>query len=382
MTARFASMMILALTSAALAQAPAASPAAGGVKMVGSEQAAPAPVDQTAWPLKFDTAFHDFGNIDDDKPVEFKFTFRNSGIAPVTINNIRTSCGCSAATPDNDKRVYAPGETGSMKVTFDPRGRRGEERKTVTIETDSLANPNIELRLRSLVVPQMLIEPTTIFFGEVPILDQGRTQEFSIASRIAGFEIKGMTINHPQAKIEPIGTDEVDMGGQKLKRNRYRVTMPTGLALGNWNNALVIQTNNPAQPQINVPMLAIVVGDVRTTPERVFVRMSGQGQPWQGDVTVSTRNTQPFNIISAEPYDVPPEMRMVIDLQPSGPNLRNSYRVRAAGLTPRLITDIKGGVRLRTDLKDMPVVDIPLIGMWTGPMQPQTIPGVGGGPKQ
>ena len=380
----------LPLTATSLAQPPApgrpvptpiptSNPA---VNQVASAQAPLAPPDQSKWPLKFEVPTHDFGRIDDAKPVEFYFVFKNEGPAPVNITNIRTSCGCSAAVPDGDKRSFAPGESGKIKVTFDPRGRRGEERKTITIETDAKENPNIELRLRSVVLPRLLTEPSTVYFGEVPIKDQTRTQDFTITARFPGFAVNKVTPRDERVKVETLPPDTIDDNGETLTRLRYRLTMPTDLPLGNFNSVVVIDTNDTKQPQINVPILAIIVGELRLQPERVLVRMSGPAQPFIGEAVVTSRDNAPFSISSVEPYDTLPEMKITVDLVPSGPTTKNSYRVRVAGLTPRLITDIKGGVRIRTDRKEMPTLDIPLMGMWTGQMVPQAIPGVGGGPKQ
>lgn len=389
-SSKIAALTLIALSSVTFAQntpvgvplAKPQAPAAGGVVKVGEAQSPLPQVDQSAWPLKFDTATHDFGTISDEKSVSFKFTFKNTGLAPVNITNIRTSCGCSAATADNDKRNYAPGESGAITITFDPRGRRGEERKLITIETDSKTNPNIELNLRSLVLPRLLVEPSTIYFGEVPIKEQGRTQEFSITSRVAGFEVTKIVANHPEVKIETLGKDQVDIGGEKVDRLKFRVSMPNNLPLDHWNGVLTITTNDKTTPSMTVPMLAIVVGELKLQPPRILVRMSGPNQGWNGEAVVMSRDNQAFSILGVEPVGTPEEMKIIVDVITGGPKVSNSYRIRAAGVSPRLITDIKGSIRVMTDRKEMPSIDIPLMGMWTGQMMPQNIPGVGGGPKQ
>ncbi|NJB85472.1 hypothetical protein GGR26_001217 [Lewinella marina] len=51
------------------------------------------------------------------EPVSHTFRFRNLTEAPVVIDNVRVGCGCTA-TEWQDTAV-APGETGSLTVTFD-----------------------------------------------------------------------------------------------------------------------------------------------------------------------------------------------------------------------------------------------------------------------
>ncbi len=381
-TRAMGAMMVATLAGCALAQAPANSPApASGVLQTGSAIAQPER-DTSAWPLVFEKLHHDFGRIDDVSAVEFKFQFTNRSARELTITNIRTSCGCSAATPGNDKRIYRPGETGSINVRFDPKGRRGEERKTVTVETDDPQVKAMELTLRSQVVPRIMAEPTTVYFGEMKVGETPRTQELVITAREQAFEIKSTALADQRVKLEDMGRELTNIDGAPVVRYKYRVTTPADLAEGTWQTTLSLVTNDGLMPSMSVPLVASVVGPFQVMPERALVRMSGGGQPWSHEVVVTTRDKQPFNIKSVASYDVPPEMSIIADVQPVAAGNNAALRVRVSGVTPRLITDIKGGLLLRTDRADKPEIRVPLMGWWVGQMAPQNIPGVGGGPVQ
>jgi hypothetical protein len=372
--------LALAGSAAALQPAPSPAPAGGGVTMTGTQTTPPAGPDQSAWPLKFETATHDWGKIDDTVAQEKKFIFVNTSGRTLTITNIRTSCGCSAATPDNDKRIYQPGETGSLKVTFDPKGRRGEERKIVTVETDDPTTKSMELSVRASVLPRIMTEPTTVYFGEVPLKEVGRSQEFSITARDLGFAVTSISAADQRVKVEELGTMRTELDGTPVNRARYRITMPSGLARGTWQSTLSLVTNDTQTPSMSVPLVAMVVGEDRVIPERLMVRMSGAGQPFAGEVVLTSRSTKPFSIVSVEPYDVPAEMRLAVDAMPGGtPGASGAsgaiYRVRAAGVTPNFVTDIKGGLLIKTDHPDMAEVRVPLMGFWIGNMQPAMGPG-------
>lgn len=60
-----------------------------------------------------------------------EFTFRNTGKSTVTVDEIKTSCGCTTA--ELDKRSYAPGEGGTIRVVFTFGERIGKQHKTVGI---------------------------------------------------------------------------------------------------------------------------------------------------------------------------------------------------------------------------------------------------------
>lgn len=62
---------------------------------------------------------------------EAVFKFVNIGSDPVMINNVRTSCGCTAA--DYPKNDIVPGDTAVIVVTYDPLGMMGRFEKTVKV---------------------------------------------------------------------------------------------------------------------------------------------------------------------------------------------------------------------------------------------------------
>jgi hypothetical protein len=65
------------------------------------------------------------------------FPFRNSGITPVTITAIESSCGCTTA--QLPKNTYAPGEKGEVRAVFEFGPRIGPQKKVLTVMTDDAA---------------------------------------------------------------------------------------------------------------------------------------------------------------------------------------------------------------------------------------------------
>jgi hypothetical protein len=59
--------------------------------------------------------------------VTAEFKFRNAGDKPVTVVSVDTSCGCTTA--DLDKKVYEPGESGSIKATMKLTSNRSMMKK-------------------------------------------------------------------------------------------------------------------------------------------------------------------------------------------------------------------------------------------------------------
>ena len=74
---------------------------------------------------------YDFGEVIDGDTVAHTFKFVNKGEFPLIINNVQTSCGCTA--PEWPKQPIAPGEESSIQVRFDTRGKLGQQVKTIAV---------------------------------------------------------------------------------------------------------------------------------------------------------------------------------------------------------------------------------------------------------
>lgn len=106
-----------------------------------------------------DEESHDFGVIPATETVQHVFTVKNVGGKPLNIKRVQTSCGCTAAVMDN--QALQPGESTRLKVTFDPRGRRGAQRRTVWIHSDDPVTQRRQLNISATVSPTGTPAPPT-----------------------------------------------------------------------------------------------------------------------------------------------------------------------------------------------------------------------------
>ena len=100
----------------------------------------------------FSEKAHDFGEMKQGDKKEHTFTLKNDGKSELVIRNVRSSCGCTAVAPS--KKVIAPGESAPIKVTFDSRGKRGRQSKSVTVITNDPKTPTTTLRISSNIVTE------------------------------------------------------------------------------------------------------------------------------------------------------------------------------------------------------------------------------------
>ena len=88
--------------------------------------------------FNFEKELHDFGQLVDGEKVSYSFKFTNSGDAPLIISNAKGSCGCTV--PNWSRDPIAPGESGSIDVTFNSSGRSGKQNKAITLTANT--NPS------------------------------------------------------------------------------------------------------------------------------------------------------------------------------------------------------------------------------------------------
>lgn len=94
---------------------------------------------------EFSETSYDFGELKQGDQKEHTFSLKNTGKRELVIRNIRSSCGCTAVSPS--KKVIAPGESAPIKVTFDSRGKRGRQSKSITVITNDPKKPTSMLRI-------------------------------------------------------------------------------------------------------------------------------------------------------------------------------------------------------------------------------------------
>ena len=88
--------------------------------------------------IKFDKKTHNFGQFTEKDAVQkCTFSFTNVGDAPLIINQAVASCGCTV--PKYTQSPIAPGEKGTIEVTYNGAGKiPGHFKKSRTVRTNGV----------------------------------------------------------------------------------------------------------------------------------------------------------------------------------------------------------------------------------------------------
>jgi len=91
--------------------------------------------------LKWEQSIIEVRAAKGQKKVEVEYRFTNASTAPVKIQSVQTSCGCTTA--QMPKKEYQPNESGTLKVVFSPEGRKGLQKKSIVVRTDASQTPDV-----------------------------------------------------------------------------------------------------------------------------------------------------------------------------------------------------------------------------------------------
>ncbi len=85
--------------------------------------------------MTFDETEFKFGTVDEGEVVAHTFKFTNTGSEPLIISNAKGSCGCTV--PQWPREPIPVGESGSITVEFNSKGKKGPRNQKVTITANT-----------------------------------------------------------------------------------------------------------------------------------------------------------------------------------------------------------------------------------------------------
>lgn len=201
--------------------------------------------------IKFNQQKIDFGKVKQGDMLTHSFKFENTGNSLLIIGQIKTSCGCTAALAS--KKRLEPGENGSLKITFNTRGYKGNVSKYIYVYSNDPEKPRTMLTITANIEvppgPEIRIEKTSTDVGlllkgedirsEITLINTGeRELEVEFSHRNAQFFHNGKELKK-LLKIAP--------GKQK----KAEVNIETSDKYGPVREYILLKTNDPLKPNLS-----------------------------------------------------------------------------------------------------------------------------------
>lgn len=203
----------------------------------------PAPVTVPAGSPHFETSkdFHDFGEISQGEKYTTSFPFRNVGTAPLHIEKVEATCGCTAVS--SAQTDVEPGGTGTIEVTFDPESRQGPFRKLILVHTNASGSPH-QLTIGGTIKPLISLSPERFYYDEVAD-EPGRLILKAVDGR--PFRVLQVAIGMPELRVV-----ELPPGGSTLE---HVLEVQLAGAPSSPASAFSIITDHQKLERITVPVL-------------------------------------------------------------------------------------------------------------------------------
>ena len=233
--------------------------------------------------LQIQEPSHDFGQVAEGEKLTHVFTIRNVGKGALHIDQVKTSCGCTAAVLKNND--IAPGGEGQIEVTFDTKHRIGVQRKTVEVTSNDRINPSANLEILANVALLLAFQPDVAQLSSEP----GKTQviETWLTGKLkekARLKVLQEPADHELA-VKVI--EQTLDGGVGVQGLRFTLSSKnSGFGSGNVN----IETGLPNLEMIQIGYAWTVTGNVEVSPVHLFFT-DAKGDSLERVLHVKSRNT-------------------------------------------------------------------------------------------
>jgi P pilus assembly chaperone PapD len=206
---------------------------------------------------------YDFGEIYQGKKVKHIFEIKNSGNKPLVIQDVRSSCGCTV--PEIDRKSIserinpydpitsvAPGKTAKVSAEFSSGGFEGMVTKVITIVSNDIKNPNVDLQLTGKIYVDVQVPEKYFVFQNAKL---GQTYNSTITLKnITDKTINIVGVKNEFKEVKIKISNKALLPQKDMQVVAELVPARPGLLQGN----VVIKTDSKRQPEIEIKVWGVV----------------------------------------------------------------------------------------------------------------------------
>lgn len=308
----------------------------------------------------------DIGEITDGVKAPIEFPIRNEGDADLIIRDVKSDCGCTIVDAPQEEQVVRPGESWTLKVTFDSTGRSTAKplSKTIHFKTNDPAHPTGEVGFDVLVKSWYRLSPP----GPLTLLAVRRGDESRKGLDIfRGSLDKPLVIQSVDVPAElPVSARAEDVSQSNIEQHRIVFKAKDDAPLGAFTGMITIHIEVGGKKEdLKIPLSGNIVGDIDYRPTQINLASQRQLRGKKlAAITLNSTTRRPFKIVSIEPSAV-----LDFDVRPGARNDGSEYTVQ-----PQIRADAPIGpfgvqIVITTDSIDQPVVTIPVFGLVVAPLE-------------
>jgi hypothetical protein len=233
---------------------------------------------------------HDFGPVPRGGKVRHDFVLTNRLNEPITIANVRASCGCTSGKANLS--LVQPGQTALVEAEMDTRNFVGPKATTlfVSVITASGREAEVGLGVSSTILSDIVLNPGTVDFGTVA---RGQTHaQVLTVDRVGSGSWRVERMVSTSRVLDATLTETVRNGtsvGYSLS-----VSLKPDAPAGVVRDEIRLLTNDPETASIPILVTAQVRGDLTAKPGLVPL----------GNVTSAGGAQGRFLVMSSKPFAI------------------------------------------------------------------------------
>ncbi|MFO0926561.1 MAG: DUF1573 domain-containing protein [Gemmataceae bacterium] len=243
----------------------------------------------------FDELSKDFGSVPRGPTLTHHFRLVNKTQGPISISNVRVSCGCTTATAV--KTYLKPGEETSILAQMDTTRFHGTKTVTIFVQFNAPSFDEARLWVQAISRSDFTLTPDTFALGQVkrgtaPVSTVRMTFYGNPGARIVG--IKGES-NYLIPEFR-----ETRRADQEVVYD-LTVQLREDTPVGKWYTDVWVKTSLPTLPAVRVPLTVEVESPLTVSPSVVNlgpVRLAGESER-----RILVRGVKPFRITGVKGAD-------------------------------------------------------------------------------
>lgn len=242
----------------------------------------------------FGALSHDFGAVPRGAKVRHNFVLTNRLNEPITILNVRASCGCTTGRATSP--VVPPGQSAAIEAEMDTRNFVGKKATVLYVTLVNSAGREGEVRLgvSSTILSDIVLNPGTIDFG---VVGRGQTPTLALSMERVGmahWEVHRMisTCKAIDATLSETGRDD------RTVAYALKVSLRPDAPAGVIRDEIRLLSNDPDAPVFAVQVTAILRGDLSASPSVLALGQATSTAEAQGKFLV--RSSRAFTVRAIE----------------------------------------------------------------------------------
>jgi Protein of unknown function (DUF1573) len=296
--------------------------------------------------LLFESTTVDFGTVNEGDKVEVVYKVTNKSAEVVKIEKLKTGCGCTQAGKNPDE--IKPGETIDLKVVYNTKGRRGNNKRSMDLITNDPGKKKYVLAFTGVVKTDLYWGSTYVNFRTI---DYGveHTRKLSLFSAVDGFEVKSITCSDPNISASIV--EEKPFESKDLAGTEYvvEVKVSAEFPVKAFQERIVVAHNGVTKTTLQtVTVSGVVEGDVIVNPKRIYGRVVAD-RPTSTTITLTSRSKSAFEVKEIlNPQNIPVKIEILDTDKPYAKQLiatmsaGNSSRTRQSKIEVKIVSSKDG----------------------------------------